>query len=199
MRHSVLLEYDIGRSAWNALQKQDYISFAEWMVSKCASGNSKCTIEVSFPNGCSSIFSIDEFRGNFSSSSAYESIPIHISELDTQSFSCTFHPYKSARLVSVLGESITSVEAEDLAQDLKLAVERLYATHKVPSSLIVRSSPSAEEDVPAKVEITLSKTEHMRLDAKDAANSKWDKRRLAVEIVKDVSIAAVSALIAKFL
>jgi hypothetical protein len=71
--------------------------------------------------------------------------------------------------------------------------------HKVPSSLIVRSSPSAEEDVPAKVEVTLSKTEHMRLDAKDAANSKWDKRRLAVEIVKDVSIAAVSALIAKFL
>lgn len=199
MRHSVLLEYDIGRSAWNALQKQDYISFAEWMTSKCASGKPGCTIEVFFPNGCSSIFSIDEFRKNFSSSSAYESLSIHIVELGTLYFSCTFHPRKSARVVSVLGESITSVEAEDLAQDLKLAVERLYATHKVPSSLIVRSSPSAEEDAPAKVEVTLSKTEHMRLDAKDAANSKWDKRRLAVEIVKDVSIAAVSALIAKFL
>lgn len=198
MRHSVLLEYDIGQSAWNALQKQDYISFAEWMVSKCASGNPKCTIEVSFPNGCSSIFSIDEFRGNFSSSAAYESITIHISELDTQSFSCTFHPYKSARLVSVLGESITSVEAEDLAQDLKSAVEQLYATHKVPS-LQVRSFPSAEENAPAKVEVTLSKTEHMRLDTKDAANSKWDKRRLVLEIVKDIAIAVVSALIAKFL
>ena len=197
MRHSVLLEYDIGQSAWNVPEKQDYISIAKWMASKCASGSSVCTIEVSYPNGCSTTFSLDEFKKNFSSSSTYESICIHLTEPDTLSFSCTFHPHKSARLISVLGESITSVEAEDLAQSLKLAVEQLYAKHEVPSLPQAQPSQLTEVDIPAKVEVTLSETEHSRLDEKEAANSKWDKKRLIIEILKDAGLVLVGFLLNK--
>lgn len=199
MRNTALLEYDIGQSDWNLPEKQDYISIAEWMKSKCVDGNSICTIEASYPNGCSTTFSLDEFKKNFSSSSAYENICIHLTEPDILSFSCTFHPHKSARSISVLGESITSAETEDLAQSLKSIVEQLYEKHEAPPLPQARPSQPAEMDMPAKVEVTLSETEHSRLDEKESANSKWDKRRLAVEIIKDILIAVIGGFIAKLL
>lgn len=197
MRNSALLEYDIGQSAWNLPEKRDFISIAEWMKSKCADGNSICTIEASYPNGCSTTFSLDEFKKNFSSSSTYESICIHLTEPDTLSFSCTFHPHKSARSISVLGESITSAETEDLAQSLKSIVEQLYQKHEAPPLPQARPSQPAEMDIPAKVEVTLSETEHNRLDEKEAANSKWDKKRLIIEILKDAGLVFVGFLLNK--
>lgn len=197
MRHSVLLEYDIGQFDWNILTKQDFVSVAEWMLSKFPIEDSACIAEVSYPTGSSSTFSLNEFKKNFSSSAEYENICIRLIAPESTYLSCSFHPHKSARLISVSAESLTLPEVEDLAQSLKSVVENLYVKREVPPLLPVQPAILSVTDIPAKVEVSLSDSEHSRLDKKNDANSKWDKRRLAIEIAKDIIIALIGALIAK--
>lgn len=197
MRHYAILEFDIGPSKWNAPTKQDFIALANWMVAKCAVNNPSCSIEVDYQNGCSANYSLSEFHSQFSTSSVYNCLLVEVIALRGFALTCTFSPHKSARVISVSAETMTLSEVEDLALSLKLAVEQLYVKHEVPLIPQVQPYHPAEVDIPAKVEVTLSEAEHSRLNEKDGENVKRDRRRLLIEILKDVGLVLIGFMLEK--
>lgn len=202
MNHSVLIEYDIGTSDWNAPTKEDFIYIAEWMLETCTSKYSNslfCKIEVEYKGGSSSEFSLEEFKRNFSTSSIYSSVNIGLFGATLFYLTCRFHPHKSARLITASGDCFTLPELEDLSQGLKSLIENMYSGIDIPAIVGTQSISFVGSPVPPKVEVSLSESEHTLMDEKGKKSLEWDKRRIVLEIVGGVFIAIITVVLTKLL
>lgn len=204
MKNSVLIEYEIGDSEWDALKKRDFILASEWMVSKCVPQYADTVftrVEVEYETGSSVEYSFEEFRAGFSAMSEYHSVEISAQFPERIYLSCAFNQSKSARLIYVSGEPLQLPEIEDLGNELKDFIEGIYAGTYISEPTANQTSNVAFAGglVPSKVEVSLSDSEHKLIEKRDIDSSKHDWKRLTFELVKDVLLVLLGFALNKLL